>query len=115
MSERDFGKHQRELEISGVISSSDDRESFYSNLMEIYEMVISYDDDYYDEETSEEEYFSNNTSLTPEVLESIKRGIKVDGESASSEINFMFDILEGGDMNDSFGTEGWRHRLGWDE
>lgn len=115
MSEREFSKHQRTLEIHGRIDNSDDRESFYSNLMEIYDMVVQFDDDYWGDDAEFDEYFKNFTSLTPEVLQNIKHGVKIDGESASGEIDFMFDMLEGGDMNDSFGTEGWRHRLGWDE
>ncbi|AQW88607.1 hypothetical protein pEaSNUABM50_00080 [Erwinia phage pEa_SNUABM_50] len=117
MSERQFGGYQRELELHGRIDNSDSRESFYSNLMVIYELVVDFDDDYWedDEDADPNDMFRNYTSLTPEVLEHIRTGIKIDGESASGEIDFMFDMLEGGDMNDSFGTEGWRHRLGWDE
>jgi hypothetical protein len=27
----------------------------------------------------------------------------------------MVELLNEGDEDDAFGTEGWRHRLGWDE
>lgn len=113
MSERDFIKLQSTLAINGFIENSNDRESFSSNLKEIYDLVVQFDDDYWGDEGEFEDYFKNTTSLTPEVLNNIKAGIKIDGESASGEIDFMFDILEGADNNDSFGTEGWRHHLGW--
>jgi hypothetical protein len=27
----------------------------------------------------------------------------------------MIELLDDGDQDDTFGTEGWRHRLGWDD
>ncbi|SOK58884.1 hypothetical protein [Yersinia phage fHe-Yen9-03] len=117
MSERQFGEYQHELELNGRIDDIDSRQSFYSNLMIIYNLVVAFDDDYWsdDEDVDPNELFRNYTTLTLEVLQNIKDGISIDGDSASYEINFMFDVLEGGDMNDSFGTEGWRHNLGWGE
>jgi hypothetical protein len=32
-----------------------------------------------------------------------------------STITEMIKLLDEGDQDDTFGTEGWRHRLGWDE
>lgn len=29
-------------------------------------------------------------------------------------IGLMMDLLDDGDQDDFFGTEGWRHRMGWD-
>lgn len=116
MSERQFSGYQQELKLEGRIDNSESRESFHHNLMTMYELVVDYDDDYLeDDDADPNDMFKNYTALTHEVLEHIRTGIKIDGESASGEIDVMFDMLESGDMNDSFGSEGWRHYLGWDE
>jgi len=31
------------------------------------------------------------------------------------DIQKLMDLCDEGDMEDMFGTEGWRHRIGWDE
>lgn len=114
MSEVDFMLQKAALSSHGVISNSDERESFWSNLCEIYDMVSTYDMDYWGVDADPDDLYQNYSPLTKDILNAIKIGTQVDGEMVSSEIDFMIDILEGGDMNDSFGTEGWRHRLGWD-
>ena len=37
------------------------------------------------------------------------------GEAFVPVIEQMISLLDEGDYEDIFGTEGWRHRFGWDE
>lgn len=39
----------------------------------------------------------------------------MDRDTLLETIEEMIDLLDEGDQDDTFGTEGWRHRLGWDE
>lgn len=112
--ERTFGKQQHELEANGVFRSVDDRDSFISNLREMYNLAVEFDREYYSyDDADPSDLFENYSPLTLEVLNNIASGVKVDGDVVSSEIDAIIDILDGGDMDDAFGTEGWRHRLGW--
>lgn len=112
MSEREFGQHQRELELTGICTDPD----FIFELRTMYNLAVQFDRDYWEDDPDADpnDLFENFTQLTIEVLQNIDNGIKVDGEMVSSEIDFIIDVLEGGDENDAFGTEGWRHQLGWD-
>ena len=112
MSEREFGKQQYELETTGLCTDSD----FISNLKTLYNLAVEFDREYWsdDPEADPEDLFENFTPLTLKVLEDIENGIKVDGEMVSGEIDFILDVLEGGDQNDAFGSSGWRHHVGWD-
>lgn len=40
---------------------------------------------------------------------------KKQAEVFSNTINEMVNMLDQADEDDYFGTEGWRHHLGWDE
>lgn len=46
---------------------------------------------------------ARNAQLSPSQLESV-----------FDILDEMEDILDDGDSDDRFGTEGWRHRMGWD-
>jgi len=114
MSEMHFGRYQQELEFNGVIADTDSRQSFAKDLRTIYELTVQYDNDYHDYEGAEEEdLFVNYSSLTPEVIDDISSGKVVDGDMVTAEIEFMVDVLNAADLDDSFGTEGWRYNLGW--
>lgn len=39
----------------------------------------------------------------------------MDRDQLLETIEEMIGLLDEGDQDDMFGTEGWRHRLGWDE
>jgi hypothetical protein len=114
--ERSFGKLQNELEINGEFRNEDDRNSFINDLRIIYNLVVEFDREYYgdDEDVDPEDLFENYASITPEILDDIFSGKVVDGEMVSGEIEFMISILDAGDQDDSFGSQGWRYRLGWD-
>jgi hypothetical protein len=115
MSERNFGSLQHEIEINGVFRNVEDRDSFIRDLRTIYDLTVQYDNDYHDYEGAEEEdLFVNYSSLTPEVLDAIAAGTPVDGDMVSGEIEFMIDVLNAGDLDDSFGSQGWRYHLGWE-
>lgn len=114
MSEMNFGRYAQELEFNGTISDLSDRKSFADDLRTIYDLTVKYDNDYHDYEGAEEEdLFENYSSLTPEVIDDISSGKAVDGDMVLAEIEFMIDVLNAADLDDSFGTEGWRYHLGW--
>lgn len=46
-------------------------------------------------------------------LEAI-RNRDTQGEEFAAIIDQMISMLDGGDMDDAFGTEGWRHNVGFD-
>lgn len=114
--ERIFGKLQHELEINGVISDDYDRNSFISDLRTMHKLVVEFDREYYsdDEDVDPNDLFENYTPLTEQVLDDISKSVKVDGDMVSAEIEFMIDILDAGDRDDAFGTQGWRYNVGWD-
>ncbi len=116
MSEREFGKLQNELETNGIFRNEADRDSFITDLRTMHSLVTEFDREYYsdDEDVDPNDLFENYTRLTVEVLDNISKSIPVDGDMVSAEIDFMIDILEAGDQDDAFGTEGWRHHLGWE-
>jgi hypothetical protein len=115
MSEFNFGRYTRELEFNGVIANPDERAAFSADLRTIYNLTVQYDNDYHDYDGAEEEdLFVNYASITPEILDDIAAGKKVDGEMISGEIDFMYDMLNAGDMDDAFGSQGWRYHLGWE-
>lgn len=115
MSERDFGKLQNELEVHGVFSTDYNRDLFIKNLRIMYNLVVEFDREYYgdDEDLDRTDLFENYTPLTTEVLDNISNSIQVDGAMVSEEIEFMISILDAGDHDDAFGTQGWRYHLGW--
>lgn len=114
--ERIFGKLQHELEVKGIIDNEDERVSFVNDLKTMYELVVEFDREYYsdDDDVDPDDLFENYSPLTLTVLDNILNSIKVDGYMVSGEIEFMIDILNSGDNDDAFGSEGWHHRLGWD-
>lgn len=114
--ERTFGKLQNELEINGSFRNDADRDSFIHDLRIMYNLVVEFDREYYgdDEDVDPDDLFENYTSLTLEVLDNIENSIPVDGDMVSNEIEFMISILDAGDQDDAFGSNGWRYRLGWD-
>lgn len=36
------------------------------------------------------------------------------GQEFNNVVDKMFELLDEADMDDYFGSEGWRHLLGWD-
>lgn len=113
--ERIFGKLQNELEVNGLISDEYDRDSFVNDLRIMYNMAVEYDREYYGDDLEDpEDLFENYSPLTLKVLDDISKSIKVDGDMVSGEIELIVDMLNSGDMDDAFGSEGWNHRLGWD-
>lgn len=115
MNERQFGKYQAQLQANGIVDA-DVRESFSNIVGEIFKLADDFDFEYWqDQEDYEEELLRNYVKINEDVLANIFNGLQVDGEHISSDIDFLISVLDGGDMDDSFGTEGWRHHFGWDE
>ena len=116
MSERNFGKLQNELEVNGVFSTESDRDSFIRDLRIMHNLVVEFDREYYsdDEDVDPDDLFENYSPLNLEVLDNISNSIPVNGVMVSEEIEFMISILDAGDNDDAFGTQGWRYHLGWD-
>jgi len=114
--ERTFGKLQHELEINGIFRNEDDRNSFIRDLRIIHNLVVEFDREYYgdDEDVDPNDLFENYSPLNLEVLDNIANSTPVDGDMVSEEIEFMISILDAGDQDDAFGSQGWRYHLGWD-
>jgi hypothetical protein len=116
MTEREFGKLQNELEVNGVFSTESDRDSFARDIRTMYNLVVEFDREYYSghDDADFEDLFENYSPLTPAVLDNISNSIPVNGVMVSDEIEFMISILDAGDNDDAFGSQGWRYHLGWD-
>lgn len=41
--------------------------------------------------------------------------VGTEADQARDVIDYMMSLLDEADLDDYFGTEGWRHLLGWDE
>lgn len=106
-SELDFGKLLRTLDVYNELPASEARQ-FVNTVKEMSELLA---DNWVTDSESPSE-----SKLTKRILEDIEQCTAISPDNSEYIIdvveNMMWD-MDIGDMDDAFGTEGWRHRLGW--
>lgn len=110
---RNFIKCVSSLNATGVVDSLY-REKFSHDLSKMLEMAIEYDDEYWDDKEDAEyaDYYRHRHPFHDEIISYISDGIKLEFcELFANEIHQLIEILDGGDMDDAFGTEGWMHQV----
>lgn len=108
MTELDFLNFKNELGSTGKVDAQYSEE-FSSLVGELLDLATTF----YEEEITEENIY-DNIVLDRAAIHSIAAGKRLDSaEEIASDIEYLISLLDGADMSDFFGSNGWRKHLEW--